>query len=270
LAALFIINDPERFGFDLKSLDPPQLYEKVTVSKQMRLKDIEKSMGVLYKDLEDLNPELRHQATPPNSYELKVPKDMGALLVANLDKIPVWTPPERLYVYHRVRRGETLSHLAARYRTSVRAITAANNIRRQSYIRAGQRLRIPTRSKRVLYAAPSTIDDLDQSKRIVHRVRRGDSLWLLARRYGSNTREIMRLNNLSSSRLHIGQRLVIREGTDDVQTSANAKTYRVKRGDSPYEIARLHNMTLERFLRINNLTPRSKIYPGQQLAVEIR
>jgi membrane-bound lytic murein transglycosylase D len=270
LASLHIINDPEQFGFDLKSLDPPQLYEKLTVSKQMRLKDIAKNMGILDTDLEDLNPELRHQATPPSSYELKVPKEMGALLVAELDKIPVWTPPKRLYVYHRVRRGETLSHLAARYHTSVRAIAGANNIRRRGFIREGQRLKIPTRSARVLYAAPSTIDDLDQSKRIVHRVRRGDSLWLLARRYGSSTREIMRVNNLNTSRLHIGQQLVIREGTDDVQTGANTNTYRVKRGDSPYEIARIHNMTLERFLRINNLTPRSKIYPGQQLAVEIR
>jgi membrane-bound lytic murein transglycosylase D len=270
LASLFIINDPERFGFDLKDLDPPELYEKVAVSKQMRLKDIAKSMGILHKNLEDLNPELRHQATPPDSYELKIPKDMGALLVAKVDEIPVWTPPKRQYAYHRVRRGETLSHLATRYRTSVRAIAAANNIRRQSYIRVGQRLRIPTRGKRILYAAPSTPDDLDQSKRIIHRVKRGDSLWLLASRYGSNTREIMRLNNLNTSRLHIGQRLLIREGTPYVQISENTKTYQVKLGDSPYEIARSHNMTLERFLRINNLTPRSKIYPGQQLAVEIR
>lgn len=270
LAALYIINDPERFGFDLKDLDPPELYEKVTVSKQMRLKDIAKGMGILHNTLEDLNPELRHQATPPNSYELKVPKDMGAILAAKIDGIPAWTPPKRMYAYHRVRRGETLSLLAARYRTSVRAIVAANNLRSRSLIRVGQRLKIPTRSKRVLYAAPRTADDLDQSKRIVHRVRRGDSLWLLARRYGTNTREIMRLNKLKTSRLHIGQRLVIREGTAYVKPSANAKTYRVRRGDSPYEIARLHNMTLERFLRINNLTPRSKIYPGQQLAVEIR
>jgi membrane-bound lytic murein transglycosylase D len=270
LASLFIINDPERFGFDLKDLDPPELYEKVTVSKQMRLKIIAKSMGILHKDLEDLNPELRHQATPPNSYELKIPKDMGALLVAKIDEIPVWSPPERQYAYHRVGRGETLSHLAERYRTSVRAIASTNNITRQSFIRVGQRLRIPTRGTQVLYAGPSTTDDLDQSKRIIHRVKRGDSLWLLASRYGANTREIMRLNNLNTSRLHIGQRLVIREGTHDIQISANTKTYRVKRGDSPYEIARIHNMTLERLLRINDLTPRSKIYPGQRLAVEIR
>ena len=270
LAALFIINDPERFGFDLKGLDPPHSYEKVTISKQMRVKDIAKVMGIFDKSLEDLNPELRHKATPPDSYELKVPKDNGALLVARLDEIPVWTPPKRLYAYHRVRRGETLSYLAARYRTTVRAIASANNLRRQGFIRVGQRLKIPSRGRRPVYAEARQTVDSGQSGSIIHRVKRGDSLWLLARRYNTNTKKIIRLNNLKTTHLHIGQRLVVRKGTDVVQTGADTRTYRVKRGDSPYQIARSHNMKLERLLRINDLTPRSKIYPGQQLAVEIR
>ena len=270
LAALFIINDPERFGFDPQDLDPPQSYEKTTVSKQMRLKDIAKAMDISAEILKDLNPELRHKATPPDSYVLKVPKDKADLLVATLDEIPAWTPPKRLYVYHRVRRGETLSRLAERYRTSVRSIATANNIRRQGLIRVGQRLKIPVRGSRPVYAeARQTVDSV-RSGSIIHRVKRGDSLWLVARRYNTNTQKIIRLNNLKNSRLHIGQRLLIREGTNAVQTGADTKRYRVKRGDSPYEIARIHNMQLERFLRINDLTPRSKIYPGQELAVEIR
>lgn len=270
LAALFIINNPEKFGFNLKGLDSPQLYDKVTVSKQMRLKDIAKTTGISRKGLEDLNPELRHKVTPPDAYELKVPKGRGELLVAKLDKIPVWVAPKRLYAYHRVRPGETLSHLAGRYRTTVRAIAAANNIRRKSYIRVGQRLKVPLRGKQLLYARDSRTAESGQSGPTFHRVKRGDSLWLLARRYNTNTKEIMRLNNLNTTRLHIGQRLIIRRGTDAVQASANTKTYRVRRGDSPYKIARSYNMKLERFLRINDLTPRSKIYPGQELAVEVR
>jgi membrane-bound lytic murein transglycosylase D len=121
-----------------------------------------------------------------------------------------------------------------------------------------------------VYAKARQTVDSRQSGTIVHRVKRGDSLWLVARRYNTNTKKIIHLNNLKTSRLHIGQRLVVREGTHAVETSADTKTYQVKRGDSPYEIARSHNMQLERFLRINALTPRSKIYPGQELAVEIR
>ena len=270
LAALSIINEPERFGFDLRDLDPPQSYEKITVSKQMRLKDIAKAMGVSAESLEGLNPELRHKATPPDSYVLNVPIEKADLLVARLDEIPAWTPPQRLYVYHRVRRGDTLSGLAQRYRTSIRGIATANNIGRRGLIRVGQRLRIPVRGGRPVYAKARQVVDSGQSGTIVHRVKRGDSLWVVARRYNTNTKKIIRLNNLKTSRLHIGQRLIVREGTHAVQTSADTKTYQVKRGDSPYEIARIHNMQLDRFLRINELTPRSKIYPGQELAVEIR
>jgi membrane-bound lytic murein transglycosylase D len=270
LAALHIINDPQKYGLDLGRVDPPDVYERVTVSKRMQLKDIAKAMDISNKTLEGLNPELRYKATPPGSYELKVQKGKGPLLVANLDKIPAWTPPERLYAYHRVRRGETLSHLAARYRTSARAIARANNVSTRSIIRVGQRLKIPSRGSRRIYAKASKSSYSARSGPVRYRVRRGDSLWLLARRYNTNIKDIMRLNKLKTTRLHIGQRLVIRGGTEAVETGADTKTYRVKRGDSPYEIARAHNMKLQRLLRINRLTPRSKIYPGQVLSVEVR
>jgi membrane-bound lytic murein transglycosylase D len=199
-----------------------------------------------------------------------VPEGKGCVLVAKMDKIPKYTPPKVKYGYHRVRRGETLSHLAARYRTSARAIARANNISTRSIIRVGQRLKIPSRGSGRIYAKKSSPVVYEGSGPVSYRVRRGDSLWLLARRYNTNIKEIMRLNNLKSTRLHIGQRLIIRGGTEVVQTGADTKKYRVRRGDSPYKIARAHNMKLQRFLRINHLTPRSKIYPGQLLTVEVR
>ena len=46
------------------------------------------------------------------------------------------------------------------------------------------------------------------------------------------------------------------------------KTYQVRSGDSPFKIAQAHQMPLDRFLRINRLSSRSTIYPGQQVYVE--
>ena len=270
LAALFIINDPERFGFDLEDVDLPFSYEPVKISKQARLKDIARTLGVPSKSLETLNPELRYKVTPPAPYELKVPGGKGTLLIAKLDEIPVYTQPRRLYAYHRVRPGQTLSHLARRYRTSVRAIKKANNIRRQDYIRVGRRLKIPLRRRPHIYAKRDETVHAGTLKPLRYRVKRGDSLWLLAGRYNTNIREIIRLNNLESTRLHIGQELIIRKGTDDMETQASTNTHRVKPGDSPYQIAIQHNMKLERFLRINGLTPRTKIYPGQIFLVDAK
>ena len=269
LALLHIIKNPEKYGFDLPNVDPPEVYERVTVAKRMRIKDVAKTSGICRETLEALNPELRYQVTPPSAYELKVPMDQGPLLVSSLDKIPEWTAPARTYAYHRVRRGETLSLIAAHYGTSARAIARANNISTRSIIRVGQRLKVPTRHYKASYASSKGKDTAykDKSGQMIHRVQRGDSLWVLARRYDTNIKEIMRLNNLKSTRLHIGQKLVISAGTEVVEAPTDAKEYRVRRGDSPYTIAQKHNMSLKRFLQINNLTPRSRIYPGQVLLV---
>ena len=268
LAALHIINDPDRFGLDLSDLDRPLTYEWVTVSKQVRLKDIAKAVALPGKQLEMLNPELRYEVTPPTPYQLKVPEGQGPALIAGLDEIPVYTPPRRHYAYHRVRPGQTLSQLARQYHTSIRAIMVANNMRRANYIRAGEKLKIPLRGSGPIHATASEAAGYSSSKPLRYRVKRGDSLWLLARRHDTNIQDIMNVNNLKSASLHIGQEILIRPGTHGAGPEAGTKTYKVKRGDSPYRIAVKHNMKLKRFLSLNDLTPRSKIYAGQVLRVE--
>lgn len=280
LAVLFIINTPQEYGFDLPEADLPQPYETITVSKQMLLENIAQEMKISSEVLCDLNAELRHKATPGEQYELKVPEGAGMLLLAGLDRIPTWTAPQpppqtapqkqKPYLYHRVRGGETLSCLAERYKTTVRAISSANNIGRSGVIKAGQRLKIPVKGARPAITHARRTTTPVASKPVYHYVERGDSVWLLARKYNTTTDEIMRLNNLNTTSLYIGQKLAIPKGTQVVEKSEDTKAYEVKAGDSPYEIARNHQMKLERFLRMNDLTPLSKIYPGQVLRVELR
>ena len=67
---------------------------------------------------------------------------------------------------------------------------------------------------------------------------------------------------------YIGQVLQIPRKTTEKVSKEGLKTYQVKSGDSPFRIAQLHNMDLKHFLKINRLTPRTPIYPGQTLYVE--
>jgi membrane-bound lytic murein transglycosylase D len=129
-------------------------------------------------------------------------------LLAKLDEIPNWTPPEDAYVYHRVKKGETLSLIALRYHTSVRRIVNANNIRKKHFIRERQKLKIPLRStsSRRIFAAK---DELLPGGS--YRIRKGDSLWLIARKFSTNTKQLQRINNLASTRLYVGQVLKITE-----------------------------------------------------------
>ena len=146
LAVLAIIRDPAQYGFTLEEPDQPISHETVTIERPIHLKTVADSLGVDLEDLTILNPELRRNATPDSPYALNVPPGKGEVLMAALDKLPKWSPPKVEYVVHRVRRGETLSLIAYRYRTSIQRILEANNIRSGRMLRVGQRLKIPTRS----------------------------------------------------------------------------------------------------------------------------
>jgi len=146
LAVLAIIKDPAQYGFTLGEPDQPISHETVTIERPIHLKTIADTLDVDMEDLTVLNPELRRNATPDATYALKVPPGKGDILTAALDGLPKWSPPKVEYVVHRVRRGETLSLIALRYRTSPQRIMEANNLRRGNYLRVGQRLKIPMRT----------------------------------------------------------------------------------------------------------------------------
>jgi membrane-bound lytic murein transglycosylase D len=218
IAALHILSDPETHGFDLPPVQEEIETEQVTVDKQVHLKAVSQHLQLPYELLQDLNPALRRNCTPSRPYALKVPEGKGAVLLSELDDIPLYRPPVPAYVVHRVKKGECLSFIARRYRTSVRAIMALNGLKSRSYIKVGWRLKIPTRRT---YASlrkkslPTSRSPRGSGQMIEYVVRRGDSLWKIANRFATTTKAIQSLNNLNTTRLYIGQVLLIpQEATD--------------------------------------------------------
>jgi len=268
LAALHIIENMEKYGLSDIEPYPPLKFETVDVQRQVHLKDIAPALDTTIDILRKLNPELRYSVLPPRKYALRVPDGKTELLLASIEQVPLSTPPRPAYVYHRVRPGDTLSTIARRYHTSVRKIMWANNLKRSSYIVAGKRLKIPQRGMVVTHATPRTASHQEWNRK--HVVKSGDSLWIIAKRYGTTTQKIQEMNHLSTTRLRINQVLTVPSETPAAAKAPQGGngTYYVQRGDSPYLIARRHNIPLNRFLKINNLTPRSTIYPGQSVRIE--
>ena len=265
LATLHILDQPARYGINLNDLDVPPQYEIVTINKQVHLKDVARSLAVDETLLCELNPELRYKICPQDDYPLRVPLHKSAILLTQLDSIPVSNPPSRAYVYHRVRPGETLSQIAKRYRTNVSSIMRTNNLRRSNYIVAGRLLKIPQRG----YAQrPVNVAMPKYGRSVIHEVKKGDSLWKIAKQYGTTTKGIQQLNHLTTTDLHKGQVLTIFEAKPAPTHVQGLDTYEVKSGDSPFLIAKKHNMPLNRFLHLNQLWPNDTIYPGQTVYVE--
>jgi len=267
LATLHILNAPEKYGLDLSQIDSPLDYETATINRQIHLRDAAKILGFPESTLREMNPELRYKILPPSEYALKIPVGTSEQLLAKIDNVRTASLPQPAYVYHRVRSGETLSTIARRFRTSVTRIQRANHMR-GTLIRAGKRLKIPgkgyTRTSQPARRAQKGPAQLPA----YHVVRRGDSLWIIARRYGTTVKSIQHLNGLSGTRLYKGQKLKIAPEPIPARQAEGMKTYRVQSGDSPFKIAQTHQMPLDRFLKINRLSSRSTIYPGQSLYVE--
>lgn len=265
LATLHLVNNPKKYGLDKIQTDAPLEFEIVNISIPAHLKTIAKTIGLSKNVLRGLNPELRFQILPGDNYPLRVPPGKAGELIARLDEIPASIAPSRRFVYHKIKPGETLSTISRRYRVSMHRITIANNIRKRHYIIAGKTLKIPQKS---IILSRSKKDNAPTNENIfTHIVQPGDSLWIIAKRYGTTTNKIRELNNLSNSNLHIRQVLKI-SGSKKRPAQSGLRTYNVKRGDSPFKIAKRYDMSLESFLNINGLTPRSKIYPKQKLYIK--
>lgn len=260
IATLLIIRDPAKYGFVLPPPEPALNYDTVQINRPVKLSSLSSALGLATGSLALLNPELRNKSTPDSEYELRVPKGHGDKVMASMDSLSRYIPPEATYRNHYVRRGETVSVIASKYGTSVSAIAQLNRLGRNYLIRAGQSLRIPVQgSSSASYSSRTLTKDGEQ---LVYTVKKGDSLYIIAKAFNTTVQEIKNRNNLQSNILHVGQKLVIQSGTPE-----GAIPYTVQSGDTPYKIAKQYRMNLDYLLALNGLSTRSKIYPGQQLWV---
>ena len=198
------------------------------------------------------------------------------------------------FVLHKVLPGETVYELSNRYSVPIHLIAAWNDLNDISRIRAGQQLVFYVQRSDTRVAALSSGSDLlqqlpaertkentaqetkpgqeqvklatagnalqDEGSGQYYVIRKGDSLWTIARQFDLDTQELKRLNGLATNDIFPGDRIKVSES----QPAGAEFYYHVRRGDSLWTIARKYDISPDDIKRWNNLRG-NMIHPGNQL-----
>ena len=157
-------------------------------------------------------------------------------------------------ITHVVQSGETLTAIALRYGVTVDEIVGANGLANPDRIYVGQTLVIPRH---------------DVAGQLIHTVQAGESLSILARRYGVTVDQIAAANGLADpNRIAVGQQLVI-PGGDAAASIPSGTLYTVRRGDSLYRISLVFGVSVDDLLAANSLASPGAVYPGLALRIPV-
>ena len=233
-AALYAMRYYKDYNLTPKTINMPPHTDTLKINRMLHFEQISHYTGASIEELRTHNPQYLHDIIPgtEKEYILQIPykytnafldhedeiykyKDSILFSPAALKKIQQGTTGSGERVIHRVRRGETLSHIALKYGVSVRSIQNWNNI--GTRIREGQRLTIYPRG-----SAPSS-SSKSSSKGgtattvsngyVMYTVKSGDNLWDISRKFsGVSMNDIMKLNGLTSnSKIYPGKKLKIKK-----------------------------------------------------------
>lgn len=211
IAGALIAKYPERYGFTDIEYSEPVEYARISLSGAYDLRVIARECGIEYETLRMLNPELRTNFTPPyGDYELKVPVALYESCSSAISSIP---SSERYKLsIHTVKRGETLSLIAKKYHSSVNLIKEVNKISNSKRLKVGMRLIIPEvyRPKKVERGENKLTEGESSGVSLRYVVKRGDTLYGIAKRYKVSVEDIKLWNNLDGTPIKAGDVLIIR------------------------------------------------------------
>jgi membrane-bound lytic murein transglycosylase D len=230
LAAVIIARNPAQYGMNIQPMEAPAI-ETVTVSTAVDLRRVAEWAGTQVETIQELNPELRRWTTPlrATEYELKVPQGTGSVVT---ERLAAMSSDELAPLTHyTVKKGETLLGVARKLGVIRSDLAEANYLSTKAALKAGQQLIVPRPPSLVLEArndtttpardpesdvvnasnVPTRLAKVERAEavRITHRVKRGESLFSIARRYDTTVESLKEWNRLRGNTIQTGQRLTV-------------------------------------------------------------
>ena len=195
LATILIAKDPEKYGFRGVRAEAPLAYDVIAVPSATSLQLVASAAGTSIGYIQELNPELRRDSTPPGeSYNVRVPARRGPSAVALLKRIPVDRRQSARVIS--VSAGEDWQQIAARTGTSVAQLQLWNG---GVDISKGGQLVVPAgavRNVALVRARPNT--SVVASSLITVRAKAGETIAQIASAHGVSADEVARLNAYSA------------------------------------------------------------------------
>ena len=173
-------------------------------------------------------------------------------------------------ISYKVKRGETLSSISKKYNITEEELKASNNLKSNT-LRSGQNLQI-AQVATPASAVPSNKAELE-AKSVSYKVKKGETLSSISKKYHITEDELKAMNNLKSSTIRFGQELKVNQplevasvnnGSKNTKADPVVATYKVKKGETLSDIAEKNNVSVADIKSLNNLHS-SSIRPGQQL-----
>jgi membrane-bound lytic murein transglycosylase D len=224
-----IVSDPDRFGVDLGDIPDAPYFAVVKTTKQMDVKRAAELAEMSIDEFMYLNP---HHNRPviagADEYTILLPIDKAELFAAKLDLVDQPLVSWRAY---RMRPGETLPQVAAKFGMPVESLRAVNGIGPRAKVPPGHTLLVPAEHPTDADAgalARAVFTTVPQGRTFYYHVKRGDTIAGVADRYGVSVRDIKGWNGLSQDAVKSGQTLrITSDYAPNVATSKRAAGKRI-------------------------------------------
>jgi membrane-bound lytic murein transglycosylase D len=214
LAACYIVSNPRKFGLDISWKPSRNQWVRLPVGRESDIRILAEYAGVNREELIRMNSELLRFTTPPPSdgYMLKVKKTDADSVLAVLENKDIKLIESHVYT---IRSGDTLSALSEHYGVSVRQIIDLNPGIKPNSLQIGAVISIPAVNDVAPYTGKTVTTERETAAlRLngVWTVRKGETLWSIARLHGISHDELAKGNGMDiSDTLSIGQMLKVPE-----------------------------------------------------------
>jgi LysM repeat protein len=299
----------------VKTSNKPITYK---IQKGDTLYSIAKKFGISVEDLKRINQLKNHQLKPGQTIKIVATQPISEAKTAPSSKNLIQTSlPESPSVYV-VKKGDTLFSIAKKFGVSVEELKRINQLSDHS-LKVGQSLivKIPSNkpiefleqktvessqqevsqkvdsqppqiispevdsprviSTEVVSATPKKVGQKEKIQWITYKVKKGDTLFSIAKKFGVSVEELKRINHLSHTKLRVGKVIKVKEKRVLVQEKVNLPKieapsgtgfiwHKVKEGETLYNISLRYGIPIEDIKKLNNLED-NVIFVGQALKI---